>query len=171
MFKFANSGINLNLIEGGYLNMVSFFKAYKKTRKVYNVLILVLSGLLLLEVGIIAYEGNIYFKYGSNELLKWFDYGNGDINFDGVTNDDDFSLLNNALSPNMNDDCVTFEQSGVNYLLQENIKGYLNVKEMDEYLLKRIRNRADCSKDNILDDADLSALDILIRKQRRGFYE
>lgn len=142
--------------------MTNFFKVYKKTRKIYNIFIIILSVFLFAEIGILTYEGHIYFKYGSTELLKWFDYGNGDINFDGVTDETDVSLLQTAITPNYMSD-NSYDQEGINYILEQNVKSYLGVDGFDEYLLKRMRNRADCSKSNpqIIDINDLSNLDKL----------
>ena len=164
-----NCNNNINLIEDIErisCYMAKFFRIYKRTRKSYIIFICIFFIIFLCEIGILVREGYIYNKYGSSELLEWFDYGNGDINFDGVTNEDDYKLLENAVRPYLTSD-GNCDQTGVNYLLEENVKYYLNVNKFDEYLLKRMRNRADCNKDagstQIINNDDLSSLKKLIK--------
>jgi hypothetical protein len=138
--------------------MFRFFKVYKKTRKSYAVVILLLAIVFLFEAGILVREKYLYSKYGSMEVLKWFDYGNGDINFDGSTDEVDYDMLQTALTPYLQSD-NSFDQSGVNYVLAENIREYMGIENFDDYLLTRTRNRADCFKDDTIDINDLSELE------------
>jgi hypothetical protein len=138
--------------------MVRFFRVYKRTRKSYAIVLAILAVVFLVEAGVLAREHYLYSKYGSMEILKWFDYGNGDINFDGTTDEVDYTLLQTALTPYLKSD-NSFDQSGVNYLLSENIRESMGIEDFDDYLLDRVRSRADCFKDSTIDINDLSELE------------